>query len=436
MWQRLLLTVRENIPWLKLIQYALFSILLALATLLIDYRILPGFDYIPEIFTATLRLSKNILSTLAGALLTITTFGFSTIMTVLGIYLNNYTPRILTNFMQKKETMKVIGLFSGGFVYCITMLFFLRDQNELVEVIAGAVGVLYSLYAMMYFLWFVRVILTSIQPSNIIADITQRAQSAVGKAKEKYQAKPLDWAEATRDLPQFMIRAPKTGFFDHFDPKALVQALPEGSGFVDILFPMGDHLNESEVMAQVYAKETIPEDALEKAAGAFFIQKQKNADMDYHFAMVQLVEIALRAISPGINDPNTAIHCIHNLADVLGDIAKVDLQVPPTVTKDGWTLRYRDFDLEEELHRTFEQLIHYGKEDLSVMRAIFETLQIIFDEALPGNRPVIAAFEAIVYEAALSAHSGEYDRRKLRRMRLRWPNTDAKQKGETAPMLA
>lgn len=138
--------------WFNLWKYILFSMLLIILVFLIDYRLIDIIDHVPVLLTSPLRLAKNILTSLAGAFLTITTFGFTTVLTVLNIYVSNYTPSMLDSFLEQKATMRVIGMFSGGFVYCITMLFFLRESDEGMLVIAGAVGVIFSLVALFYFI--------------------------------------------------------------------------------------------------------------------------------------------------------------------------------------------------------------------------------------------------------------------------------------------
>lgn len=109
----------ENKMWFYLAQYMLISFLLALAAILVDIRYIPILDYVPNIFLTSVELAKLILSTLAGSLLTITTFTFSTIMVVLTMYSSNFSPRVVNNFLTEKITMKVLGIFVGGFFYCI-----------------------------------------------------------------------------------------------------------------------------------------------------------------------------------------------------------------------------------------------------------------------------------------------------------------------------
>ena len=117
--------------WFYNLQYILVSIILMIIVSLIDLCIIPIQPYLPGVLLTKVGLAKSILTTMAGALLTITTFTFSTILSVMSAYASNFTPRAVENFVNMKITMKVLGVFVGGFFYCISMLLFMRDTFEI-----------------------------------------------------------------------------------------------------------------------------------------------------------------------------------------------------------------------------------------------------------------------------------------------------------------
>ena len=147
------------------------AILLAIVVTRIDHDALGIIDNIPKIFTTTPSMAKNILTTLAGSLLTITTFTFSTVLTVLSIYSSNFTPRIVENFLHKKITMQVLGLFVGAFIYSILTLWKVRLNQER-SVISGTVAVFMSIICILYF---VRTIVNSVQTTQVIRQPTNDA---------------------------------------------------------------------------------------------------------------------------------------------------------------------------------------------------------------------------------------------------------------------
>lgn len=172
---------QNNITWFYNLQYILFSVMLVILVTLIDLRIINLHQYLQSVMTTSINLAKSILTTLAGSLLTITTCTFSTILVVINMYTNTYTPRVVENFINKKIAMKVLGIFIGGFVYCITSLLFMRDYFEKQVVVAGFVGVVYSIICIAYFVIFVQTVIKNFQGVNLISEISQQAAVIVKK---------------------------------------------------------------------------------------------------------------------------------------------------------------------------------------------------------------------------------------------------------------
>src|SRR5690554_4879384 len=182
--QKIRVLYENNKVWLFLSKYLFFSLLLAMLILLIDSRILPLIQYIPGFFLTGIDLAKTILGTLAGALLTITTFTFSTIMVVLTTYSSNFSPRVVENFLTDRISMKVLGIFTGGFFYCITTLLFMRTtvQNQLV--LSATVAVVYSIVCIAYFILFVFSVSSSIQASKLITRLFVESMELIEKTLE------------------------------------------------------------------------------------------------------------------------------------------------------------------------------------------------------------------------------------------------------------
>lgn len=135
----------NNITWVYTLQYIFFSIILLLLVWLIDLRIIPAIEYLPEVIQLKVEFSQNLLITLSAAFLTITTFTFSTILNVLNTYASSFSPRVVENFIHMKITLKVIGIFIGGFFYCVSSLIFTRDFFNNEVIISGFVAIVYSI---------------------------------------------------------------------------------------------------------------------------------------------------------------------------------------------------------------------------------------------------------------------------------------------------
>lgn len=176
---------QENKMWVYLAQYMLISLALAIFAILLDVRYIPVLKYIPDLFLTSVDLAKLILSTLAGSLLTITTFTFSTIMVVLTMYSSNFSPRVVSNFLTEKITMKVLGIFIGGFFYCLLTLFFMKKTYAEVLVISATIGVIYAVLCIIYFVVFVYTVSSSVQASKLISRLYDESIVIINKTLEK-----------------------------------------------------------------------------------------------------------------------------------------------------------------------------------------------------------------------------------------------------------
>lgn len=113
--EKILMFYSNHQPGFQIFKAVLGAVLLTILVLLVNLDVIPLIHVLPGFLLTGTALAQSILSTLAGAWLTVTTFTFSTTMVVLTTYSSSYSPRIVENFLQQKTTMRVLGTFIGGF---------------------------------------------------------------------------------------------------------------------------------------------------------------------------------------------------------------------------------------------------------------------------------------------------------------------------------
>ncbi len=389
--ERLKLFYHNNRTWIYNLQYVGYSIILMIFVALIDLRILPWQPYIPAIFLTKVGLAKSILTTMAGALLTITTFTFSTILTVMSSYASNFSPRTVENFINMKITMKVLGIFIGGFFYCITTLLLMRDAFEDEQVIAGVVAVLYSIMCIIYFVIFVQSVIDKFQGVNLISDISEEGEAIV---REEYEARKnsSEFAKRENFIPA-EVHSTSRGYLSVIDYDAMLELLEDYEGMFRITKRLGDYVVEGEIVGELSLDRAVEdEELLEKLGKCFFFQDQKVAHSDYRYNLTKLMEICLRALSTGVNDPNTAIHTIRKLGVTMAPLASIDAYHIAVAEKYGCQIFYTSYPFKEDLYDNFSQIVHYGTDDAMVTRAILESLRIMYERATPRNKEHICDF--------------------------------------------
>lgn len=377
-----------------------------------DLRILPFLDYLPDVMKLQLVFSQAILTTLAAAFLTITTFTFSTILTVLNTYASSYTPRIVENFVNMKITLKVIGIFMGGFFYCIGSLIFAREvfDNELV--ISGFVAILYSIISIFYFIVFVQRVITKFQGVNIILDVANIAEAVI-ETEIKLRKESPDFGTSEK-FASIEIKAASSGYLSMVDLDAIGSMMAESKGFLRIDAKIGEYISEKSAIGKLQTEQGLEEDDIEKIESYFVFQDNKIESSDYRYNIEKLLEIALRAISPGINDPSTAIHCIYKIGYLLKKFSEVDAYHIQKAANRNFRIYYSSYSFKEDIEMFYMPLIHYGREDLQVILAILKSLIASYNLATEKNRGHIVRLVRHLEEKAAGAFDTELEQELFR----------------------
>lgn len=385
--------------------HTLISLLLAVVVIMIDSKYIPILEYIPDVFLTSVELAKLILSTLTGALLTMTTFTFSTIIVVLTMYSSDFSPRVVNNFLTDKTTIRVLGMFVGGFFYCILALFFMRKSFSQYLVLSATIAVIYSVLCVIYFVVFIYRVASSIQMTKLISKIYDESCEIIERAL-KYRKNQM--SVETYDVGIFEsrkdIRAYRSGYLESIEFKDILSILKDVETKLFIEVDIGDFVAQNQKIGTLYYNETLLDDAIiDKILKQFSIEEERMAYNDYRFSLEKIIDVALRAISPGINDPNTAIHCINILGVLLSKLGEI--KGTYTVIKNDWSkseVIYEDFNFKEDLYYTFYQLVNYGKGDISVVVAMLNALKIIKQSASSEKESVIEMYGDYIYENSIS----------------------------------
>lgn len=277
----------NNKSWLYTLQYIFFSIILLLFVVSVDLRILPINSYIPDIIKFRVDFSQSLLISLSAAFLTITTFTFSTILSVLNTYAGSYTPRVVENFINMKITLKVIGIFMGGFFYCVGSMIFTREIVEGEHLISGFIAILYSIISIFYFIVFVQKVISKFQGVNIILDVAETAQSVI-EAEIELRQMVLVFKKA--NYSSLEVKSTASGYLGVVDLNALSELFKEVSGYLRIDRKIGEYIAEGTVIATLVTKEAKNEDMADKILSAFVLQDKKIDTTDYRYNLEKLFE--------------------------------------------------------------------------------------------------------------------------------------------------
>ncbi|MFC4411688.1 DUF2254 domain-containing protein [Chungangia koreensis] len=389
--------------------YTTVALILAITVVYVDYSLNA---FYPEIFLVDLDLSKTILGTIAGSLLTMTTITFSTTMVVLTTYSSQFSPRTLQNFIQDPVTMRVLGVFIGGFVYCIFTLLFIRESFGN-TVASATIGVLIAFVCLAFFAFFIYHVATSIQVGKLIERLTDDVLGLIRKEKEMIEENESVSLMEVRPSILFeekTVKAKQFGYIQDINEEKLIQLAAEQGSTIEVLKPIGHFVTEKQNLLCIVNQEKVPE-GIEDAV---IIGVERTTYKDVEFGLQKIAEVALRAVSPGINDPNTAIQCIKSLSVCLSAAAHLNGKVKTISDNDGKIqvlIPQRPF--EDLLYTSFRQISHYGKDDFSVMKAIFKALEEIDSGSGPAVRNALNKFADYLKEKVETAALNQSEKDEL-----------------------
>lgn len=444
--KNLKLVYENNRNIIRITGWTLVSLVLLFLTWLLDYKC-PGFkEGLPKFLLLSSGVTSSFLSTLAGTFLTVTTFTFTTILTVLNKYSDSFTPRIVQDFIDKPHVLSLFGVFIGGFFYTVLSLFLVENASSDDTFISGTIAIFYAVIAMISFVLFVKRVLNDIKVSNVIENTYAHALKLIeteldaefpdelyaelsGETSEDSSRKSDD----NSSKKEYKIFASKSGYFYSISSDEIIKILDGIDSDLVIRHRIGEFLLKDEHIASLYIKPTSNdehiaglhiEDASNNDAGSFdeildkvsdclLINVRKNDTEDYHHEITNLVEIAMKGLSPGINDPNTAIESVRKIGILLGKLFSAKHFYRILNKTEDTRIIYTGYTAKEELHLSFNQILYYGKNDPLVSEAILKSIRMIYLVAGESMHSQIRDFFDYCYDLCSSAMDNEMYKERL-----------------------
>ncbi|AFY56526.1 putative membrane protein [Rivularia sp. PCC 7116] len=297
------------------------------------------------IYTGSADGARGVLSTVAGSTIGITATAFSITIVALQLASSNFGPRILRNFMQDIGNKIVLGSFISTFVYSLLVLRAIygsaEDRNQFVPHLSVTVGIVLAIFCTGVLIYFIHHASTIIQVSYVISQISQELDSTI----EKLYPQKIGYSEPEHkhsqklipdnfDREAFPVRASKKGYVQAVDTDKLMDIACKHNLMVKILTHPGKFVIQGGYLVKILSmasdnyKTPDFKDIQKQIQQAFILGRERNEQQDVEFPINQLVEIALRALSPSLNDPFTAIRCIDHLSAGLSRLAQTNFPSP------------------------------------------------------------------------------------------------------------
>jgi uncharacterized membrane protein len=360
------------------------AVTMALVLLEVDQRREQGGRFT---FAAGPDGAREVLSAISTSMITFTGLVFSITIVVLQLTSSQFSPRVLRTFLRDRQTQLSLGIFVATFVYAVTVLRTVSavEDNTFVPAVATTAGLLLLLVSVAVFVSYIHHIATAIQVSSIMTAIGDETREAI---KTRYPSdttpgpSPVAPAETT---PSAVLVARRSGVVTRVSVPRLVDLAAQADVVLSLRPHLGDFVPEGAPLLDVLGDAgRLDVDAV---MSAITLARDRSMDQDVAFGLRQLVDIAERALSPGVNDPTTAVQALDQVHDVLrrlatrplgdgrhaGDDGRLRLVTPPETFD-----RYAGLALRE-----VEQ---YGADSLQVQDRLAELRRDVRTAARPEHR--------------------------------------------------
>ena len=351
----------------------------------------------------SLESARSILSTIAGAVITVVSLVFSMTLVALTLVSQQLGPRILQQFMNDRVTQIVLGLFVATFVFALIILTRMDQSGGRVPGFSVLVTSFLAVLCLGGILQFIHHIARRIQADVIVSELGYTLNEACDTLveqgtpfsgqqaafAEEDEAEELSARFEEEEVIDVVVRV--SGYLNLVDEQALAACASNNNLVVRIDVPLGSFcLAGTPVFSAVGTDGSLAEDIRRQLAELAILDAQRTSESSVEFNLNALVEIALRAMSPGINDPFTAITCIDRLTDSL----RVLLDMPSglRVVRDGDETRvmYAPRDFDQFLTMAFAPIRQAAASDAQVLLHLIKSLNQLL---LLAPRPYRAYLE-------------------------------------------
>jgi uncharacterized membrane protein len=358
----------------------------------------------------TADAARQILTTLGGAVITVVGVVFSIMIVTLTLASTQFGPRMLRNFIRDRGTQFTLGTFVATFVYATLVLISIGGgppTHAFVPHLSITVSVALVAVSMAVLIYFIHHIATSIQLPQVIASIARDLSRAID-AESRDRDTLLEAGPSVSELLTRMgesggaVPAPSSGYLQFVRHETLVGLAAEKGAVIRLLHRPGHFLVRGHPMAVVWPPGAAAS-VTQELRRAHITGPNRTLAQDLAFAVDQLVEIAIRALSPAVNDTFTALTCI----DWLGEsLCKVTTRWRPIrVHRDGQgyvRVITAHVSYTRLVERAFEKIRQAGRGMPAVLIRQLEALTKIMDHTTSAEQR-----ELLLKQAAMIQRAGE-----------------------------
>ena len=338
-------------------------------------------DWVPQALfpsRADPQTAQIMLATIASSIMTVVSIVFAILLMTLTLASMQFSPRILVSFVRDRVTQWTLGVFLGTFLYCMAVLPAARSLPHPFVPVASVTGALaLALASVIGLIFFIHHISRAVSVNHIVDRIARETEQVIDEIMPHKRGLGLRREEMSfaPDDAEFPVLNEQSGYICFVDSARLLKLAKAYKLRIRLLRPIGHFVPSGVPLFNVSRESRLTAERKAEVLSGFVIGPMRTMQQDVEFGVLQIVDIALKAISPAVNDPSTAINCVDQLTRVL--IRWVGRSPPTSLLSDPpYVVRviipWPDFD--HLLDTAFEQIRHYAVNDIAVSLRLLRAL--------------------------------------------------------------
>ncbi|VEF15479.1 DUF2254 domain-containing protein [Stutzerimonas stutzeri] len=354
--------------------------------------------------------ARLILGTLVAGIISLMVFSFSMVMVVLNSAASSLSPRVIPGLISSRSHQVVLGVYLGTIINSLMLISTIQEGDDINVPSLGiflALGL--AVICLCLFVYFIRSISLSIQVDFILNRVYKQTLGQLRTRRRQLQdSHGPAWPD---DAQWSVVRARRSGYFKALNVTAAHDVLDEHNARMTVQVHYGFFVMPGHPLMRIDRE--LDDDCTNRLLDCFDFYVEEYAHRHFFFGFKQIVEIAVRALSPGINDPGTAIKAIDMLSVLLAERMEMpDHEVAHA--QDRPRIFIRELNLHQLLQMTFGPQRRYGADDLQVLQALLQACNNLLYAAKDADteRVLLRHAQAVVDQAAISL-SGALDRQAM-----------------------
>ena len=336
---------------------------------------------------ADLGTARDVLTATATGMIAFTGFVLAGLLVVVQFAAGQYSPRLVLWFRRDHLIKHSIGVFLAAFLYALVALRRLDEPGSRVSPdITVGIALALLVASSVIFLVLLQRVTDRLRPRTLFAAVTREAMSSArttypARLGEENMPDPATWRHRE---PQVVRHAGRPGVVASVERAQLMLAAERADAVIEVIPAVGEFIARDQVLLHIHGGSISPETLADRVV----ITDERTIEQDPAFAIRIIVDVAIRALSPAINDPTTAVHALDELEVLLRELAACDLEATLTRDRTGAPrLVWNAPGWENLLSLAFDEIRGYGADSIQVCRRLLATLEDLLETSAASRRP-------------------------------------------------